>query len=246
MYQLYIANKNYSSWSLRPWLLMRELNIAFDERFVAFESAGSFTKFRSFSPSGLVPCLQDGDTIVWDSLAITEYLAERHSGVWPEDAKVRAWARSVAAEMHSGFSALRSRCSMNCGIRVRLFEMPAALKRDLARLCELWGEGLKRFGGPFLAGRRFTAVDAFFAPVAFRIQTYGLDLGSLANAYAARLRDLEPMREWYASALAETERDCAHEEEAKGVGAWLADLRAAPSSVPDSTSAVGSGVEHGQ
>jgi glutathione S-transferase len=229
MYQLYIANKNYSSWSLRPWVLMRELDIAFDERLVTFEASGSFTKFRSFSPSGKVPCLQDGDTTVWDSLAIAEYLAERHQGVWPADAKARAWARSAAAEMHSGFGALRERCSMSCGIRVRLFEMPDTLKQDLARLSELWGEGLRRFGGPFLAGERYTAVDAFYAPVAFRMQTYGLDLGPDANAYAARLWDLKSMQEWYASALAETVRDWPHEEETKRLGTLLADLRAAPS-----------------
>lgn len=229
MYQLYIANKNYSSWSLRPWVLMRELDIAFEERFVTFESAGSYTKFRSFSPTGMVPCLQDGDTVVWDSLAIAEYLAEHHQGVWPTDAKARAWARSVAAEMHSGFGALRSRCTMNCGIRVRLFEMPDALEKDIARLNELWGEGLQRFGGPFLGGSRFTTVDAFFAPVAFRIQTYGLELAPHASAYATRLRDLKSMQEWYASALAETVRDWPHEEEAKQLGTWLADLRAAPS-----------------
>jgi glutathione S-transferase len=117
---------------------------------------------------------------------------------------------------------------MNCGIRVRLFEMPEALKKDIARLNELWGEGLQRFGGPFLAGARFTTVDAFFAPVAFRIQTYGLELAPHASAYAARLRDLKSMQEWYASALAETVRDWPHEEEAKQLGTWLEDLRAAP------------------
>jgi glutathione S-transferase len=229
MYQLYIANKNYSSWSLRPWVLMRELGIPFEERFVTFESSGSYSKFRSFSPTGKVPCLQDADTTVWDSLAIAEYLAERHQSVWPADAKARAWARSTAAEMHSGFSVLRDRCTMNCGIRVRLFEMPDALKRDLARLSELWGEGLRRFGGPYLAGERFTNVDAFFAPVAFRIQTYGLELEPHANAYAARLRELKSMQEWYAAALAETVRDWPHEEDAKRLGTWLEDLRAAPS-----------------
>lgn len=226
MYQLYIANKNYSSWSLRPWVLMRELGIAFEERFVAFESGGSFTKFRHFSPTGKVPCLQDGATTVWDSLAITEYLAERHQGVWPSDVTARAWARSAAAEMHSGFGALRERCTMNCGIRVRLFEMPDALRQDIVRLSELWNDGLRHFGGSFLAGERFTAVDAFFAPVAFRIQTYGLQLDAAASAYAARLRDLPSMRAWYESALAETERDWPHEEEAKRLGEWLEDLRA--------------------
>lgn len=229
MYQLFIANKNYSSWSLRPWVLMRELTIPFDERFVTFESSGSYAKFRSFSPTGKVPCLQQGDTTVWDSLAIAEYLAERHPNVWPADAKARAWARSAAAEMHSGFGVLRDRCGMNCGIRVRLFEMPDALKQDIARLTELWTEGLRRFGGPFLAGDRFTAVDAFFAPVAFRIQTYGLELEREASAYAVRLLDLESMQAWYVSALAETARDWPHEEEAKRAGTWLADLRASAS-----------------
>ena len=226
MYQLFIANKNYSSWSLRPWVLMKELGIAFTERFVTFESSGSYTKFRDFSPTGKVPCLVDGETTVWDSFAISEYLAEQHRTVWPEDRTMRAWARSASAEMHSGFGVLRDRCTMNCGIRVRLFEMPATLESDIARLSELWGEGLRRFGGPFLAGRRFTAVDAFFAPVAFRIQTYGLDLGADANAYAARLRDLPSMQSWYESALAETERDWPHEEEAKRLGTWTQDLRA--------------------
>ena len=228
MYQLYVANKNYSSWSLRPWVLMRELGIAFEERFVAFESSGSYAKFRAFSPSGKVPCLQDGATIVWDSLAITEYVAERHANVWPSDRAARAWARSAAAEMHSGFGVLRERCTMNCGIRVRLFEMPDALKADVARLSELWGEGLRWFGGPFLAGAQFTAVDAFYAPVAFRIQTYGLQLEPQATAYATRLLELASMREWYASALAETSRDWPHEEEAKKLGTWIEDLRAPP------------------
>jgi len=225
MYQLFIANKNYSSWSLRPWVLMKELGIEFTERFVTFESSGSYTKFRDFSPTGKVPCLVDGDTTVWDSLAITEYLAEQHRTVWPEDRSARAWARSASAEMHSGFGTLRERCTMNCGIRVRLSEMPAALESDIARLSELWGEGLRRFGGPFLAGKRFTAVDAFFAPVAFRIQTYGLDLGADANGYATRLLDLSSMKSWYQSALAEPERDWPHEEEARRLGTWLQDLR---------------------
>src|SRR5690349_9794152 len=117
MYTLYIANKNYSSWSLRPWLLMRQLGIPFEERLVPFgHGAGGF---RTFSPTGKVPCLVDGDTVVWDSLSIVEYLADRHPGVWPAEPKARAWARSAAAEMHSGFAALRERCTMNLGIRVR-------------------------------------------------------------------------------------------------------------------------------
>ena len=225
MYALHIANKNYSSWSLRPWLLMRELAICFEERMQTFSEGSSFEAFRSFSPTGLVPCLRDGDAAIWDSLAITEYLAERHPGVWPEQAGARSWARCAAAEMHSGFATLRERCTMNCGIRVRLGEIPPRLARDLARLAELWNEGLARFGGPFLAGGRFSAVDAFFAPVAFRIQTYGLTLDDKSMAYATRLLALPGMRLWYAEALKEPWREAEHEAEAQGAGAWLEDLR---------------------
>ena len=188
MYDLYIANKNYSSWSLRPWVLMRELEIAFREHLLPFGQESKWREYRNISPSGKVPCLVDGDTVVWwDSLAIAEYLAERQPAVWPAEARARAWARSAAAEMHSGFSELRNRCSMSCGQRVRLNEHPAALEGDVARLGALWNDGLRRFGGPFLAGKAFTAVDAFYAPVAFRIQTYGLTLDTAAAAYATAL-----------------------------------------------------------
>lgn len=223
---LYIANKNYSSWSLRPWILMRALGMGFDERLVQFEAGSSWKTFRSFSPNGKVPCLVDGDVTVWDSLAISEYLAERHPGVWPADAKARAFARCTAAEMHSGFNALREQCTMNCGVRVKLHGVDAALARDLARVSELWNDGLERFGGPFLAGSAFTAADAFYAPVAFRIQTYSPPLDPAAHAYAQRLLDLPAMREWYASALAETWRDEAHEAEIARWGEVVEDLRA--------------------
>jgi glutathione S-transferase len=226
MYALYIGNKNYSSWSLRPWVLMRELGIAFEERLVPFEQGSSFDKFRAFSPTGRVPCLVDGDVTVWDSLGITEYLAERHDGVWPRDAKARAWARSATAEMHSGFSTLRERCAMSCGIRVRLHDMPPALVGDIRRLNELWSEGLTRFGGPFLGGERFSAVDAFFAPVAFRQQTYGLVFEPKPSAYLQRLRDLASMRSWYADALAETWREADHDDWTRKTGTWIEDLRA--------------------
>lgn len=225
MYELYIANKNYSSWSLRPWVLMRELGIPFEERFVPFEGNGS-PSFRRFSPSGKVPCLHDGAIRVWDSLAIVETLAERHPEVWPADPATRAWARSATAEMHSSFQTLRERCSMSCGVRVRLHETPDALRKDVARIAELWTDGLDRFGGPFLAGPVFGAVDAFFAPVAFRIQTYDLDVGPVGASYAARLRELPSMRAWYADALAETIRDPSHDEGIARAGTWLADLRA--------------------
>ncbi len=223
MYTLYIANRNYSSWSLRPWLLMRMLRIPFTEALRPFGSA----RFDEFSPSGKVPCLVDGELAVWDSLAITEYLAERHPGVWPVDPVARAYARSAAAEMHSGFMALRSECSMSCGHRVRLHAPSAALRNDLDRLDALWGTGLTRFGGSFLAGSAFGAVDAFFGPVAFRIQSYGLELAAPAAIYAERLLALEPMRDWYEAALAEPWREGGHEQEIAAAGVVTADLRTA-------------------
>ncbi|HEY1588269.1 MAG TPA: glutathione S-transferase, partial [Rhodanobacter sp.] len=164
--------------------------------------------------------------VVWDSLAITEYLAERHPGVWPVDPQARAWARCAVAEMHSGFGALRTHCAMNCGLRMQLpDDLPQALHADIARINELWGEGLARFGGPILAGHAFGAVDAFFAPVAFRIQTYQLVMDDAAAAYAHHLRELPSMRRWYADALKESWRDPEHEDEVRQSGTVLQDLR---------------------
>jgi glutathione S-transferase len=222
MFQLFIANKNYSSWSLRPWVLMRQLDIPFEEKLVPFRGPADFF---GFSPSGKVPCLIEGKTVVWDSLAITEFLAERYPRVWPADSAARAWARCAAAEMHSGFFDLRGSCSMNCGVRVKLRTVSAGLRNDLARLDALWNEGLSRHGGPFLTGQGFTAVDAFFAPVAFRIQTYGLELSTPALQYAEHLRTLVPMQDWYTAALAEPWRDAEHEAEIAQVGTVLEDLR---------------------
>jgi glutathione S-transferase len=223
MFRLFIANKNYSSWSLRPWVLVRQLDIPFEEQLMPF---GGPDDFHSFSPTGKVPCLIDGKTVVWDSLAITEYLAERYPRVWPADAAARAWARCAAAEMHSGFTDLRNICTMNCGVRVQLKTFSASLKSDIARIDALWHEGLARFGGPFLAGSVFTAVDAFFAPVAFRVQTYGLALSPAARQYVDRMLALAPMQDWYAAALAEPWRDAEHEAELAQAGTVLQDLRA--------------------
>lgn len=225
MYQLYIANKNYSSWSLRPWVLLRELGIPFEEQRLAFGDAAAWQRYRQISPSGKVPCLLDGQTRVWDSLSIAEYLAERHTGVWPENGLARAWARSAAAEMHSGFATLREQCSMSCGVRIRLHERGPALEQDLARLTASWSDGLQRFGGPFLAGAHFSAADAFYAPVAFRIQTYGLALPEPAAAYARRLLALPSMQAWYAEALVEPMRDAAHDRDVTRFGELQQDLR---------------------
>jgi glutathione S-transferase len=225
MFELFIANKNYSSWSLRPWVLMRELRIPFEEKIVPFGGAGDPNGFRAFSPTGKVPCLVDGSNVVWDSLAITEFLAERLPKVWPSDSVARAWARCAAAEMHSGFSKLRDICTMNCGIRVRIDAYPPALLQEWARIDELWNDGLARFGGPFLASEAFTAVDAFFAPVAFRVQSYEPPLSARSREYVNRLLSLPSMQEWYLAALSEPWRDEEHEDEAHRAGAWLQDLR---------------------
>jgi len=225
MYQLYIANKNYSSWSLRPWVLMREQGLGFEEQRLTFGDAPAWQRYRQLNPSGKVPCLVDGPLRVWDSLAIVEYLAERHDGVWPAAAPARAWARSAAAEMHSGFGVLREQCSMNCGVRVQLHQRGAGLEADLARLRALWREGLERFGGPYISGASFSAADAFYAPVAFRLQTYGLTLGEPADGYARRLRELPAMQAWYAEALRERSRDADHEQDIARHGRVLQDLR---------------------
>ncbi len=230
MYTLHIGNKNYSSWSLRPWVILTALEIPFEERMHVF-GPGFAARTQARSPTGKVPCLDDEGRIVWDSLAIAEYLAERHPGIWPTDPDARAWARCAAAEMHSGFATLRGTCSMSCGVRMRLHARPEALLRDLDRLAALWTEGLQRFGGPFLAGATFGAVDAFFCPVAFRIQTYGLELPDEAGRYAHRLLALPAMQRWYEEALAEPWRDTPHEAEIAGAGQLLADLRAPAAAV---------------
>ncbi len=227
MYELFIANKNYSSWSLRPWVLMKALAIPFEERLIAFGTPEeNRTAFRKFSPSGKVPCLLDGETVVWDSLAIAEYLHERHEGVWPKDAKARTWARSAAAEMHSGFATLRNTCGMNCGVRVKLRKISPGLAADIARVTELWNDGLKRFGGPFLAGESFTNVDAMFCPVAYRVQTYGLPIDGKSSAYVKHLLALPAMREWYEAGVKETWRIQRYEDDARAGGTVTADLRA--------------------
>ncbi|WP_069384831.1 glutathione S-transferase family protein [Halomonas caseinilytica] len=225
MYRLHIANKNYSSWSLRPWVIMRHLEIPFEERLTPFETGSSWRSFRAFSPTGKVPCLEDGERAVWESLAIVEYLAERHEGVWPRDEAARAWARSASAEMHAGFGALRDECPMNCGARVCLSSPSAALGNDLARLDELWQEGLSRFGGPFLAGSDFSAVDAFFAPVAFRVRSFDLELGEASRRYVDTLLALPAMREWDADAVAEPWREPGHEDDLLARGTLLEDRR---------------------
>lgn len=225
MFTLIIGNKNYSSWSLRPWLALKALDIAFTEQLQPFVDHGSHDKFRAFSPTGRVPLLVDGDLRVWDSLAIVEYVAETHPRLWPTDKAARAFARSICAEMHSGFSALRNICTMNCGLRIKLNTVTPALQADLDRIDEIWCEGLSRFGGPFLAGDSFTAADAFYAPVALRLQTYGIELSQPAADYATRLLAVPALLDWYQAGLAETWREPSHEAEARAAGTITSDLR---------------------
>ena len=225
MYQLWIANKNYSSWSLRPWVLMKKLGIPFEEMLVPFADSAVQEDFKHFSPTAKVPCLGDGERRIWDSLSITEYLAERHEGVWPKDQDARAWARSVTAEMHSGFQALRSATPMNVAVRVDMNPPTESLKRDIARIDEIWTEGLRRFNGPFLCGDKFTAVDAFFAPVCYRWRSFGFELGDIASAYAQRMLAEPAMLEWEREALSERWPDEAHEAETRAAGKVVKDLR---------------------
>ena len=169
MYRLVTANRNYSSWSLRPWVLMRTLGIPFEDQVVTFAGLDNYREFRSFSPNGMVPALIDGDRTVWDSLGIALYLADRHEGVWPADPGAKAWAQCVACEMHGGFSALRNDCTMNVGVRVRRKPDSDALQRDTARIAEIFEQGIERFGGPFLPRRPSPPRNLFFAPVVFRV-----------------------------------------------------------------------------
>ncbi len=224
-YTLVTANRNYSSWSLRPWVLMRALGIAFEDRIEPFLAPENYDAFRMFSPTGQVPVLIDGERTVWDSLGIALYLAERHDGVWPSDGDARAWAVCAATEMHGGFAALRNERTMNVGVRVDPVRGSDALDRNVARITELWAEGLDRFGGPWLAGADFTAVDAFFAPVAFRVRTYGIDVGPHGLAWVERILAHPAMREWEDTALAETWREAGHEAELAASGSIIADFR---------------------
>ena len=225
-YVLHITNKNYSSWSLRPWVLMRACGIAFDEQLHRF-TPGSPIDFRRVSPSGRVPWLEDDDNVVWDSLAITEYLAERHPQVWPADSKARAWARCAAAEMHSGFACLRNEHGMNVGVRVAVSRRSPGLLADIARIERLWNEGLERFGGPWLAGAEFSAVDAFFAPVVYRFRSYGVAVADSSADYMDVMLGHPALREWELAALDEDFRDPAHEAELAQIGTVTDDLRVA-------------------
>jgi glutathione S-transferase len=213
MPQLYIGNKNYSSWSMRPWVLMKQAGIAFDEVMVRFDSFGADSKFKNtilpLNPTGTVPVLKDGDIVVYDTLAICEYLAETYPDkkLWPADRARRAQARSACAEMHAGFGTLRTHCSMNIEADLRqqgqiiLRDQPG-VRADLARIVQLWSGLLEASGGPMLFGD-FGIADAYFAPVCMRITTFGLPVPTAISGYVDRVRALPAVKAWTDDALLE-------------------------------------------
>lgn len=207
MYTLVIGNKAYSSWSLRPWLLMKHAGIPFEEVKLSLYQEGAKDRLLGHSGAGKVPVLHDGDETIWDSLAIAEYLAEKHPErrLWPADATARALARSASAEMHSSFSTLRSQMPMN--VRRRIPRKPTPeVAADIARIQAIWADCRGRFGagGPFLFGA-FCIADAMYAPVASRFHTYGVDLAEPSRAYAQTLLGLPAFQAWVADANAEAE-----------------------------------------
>lgn len=207
-YQLIIGNKNYSSWSLRPWLLMKHSGLLFEERRLVLRSADFKSGVLKYTPAGKVPVLVHGDTHVWDSLAICEYLAERHPKLhlWPEEPAERALARSICAEMHSGFMDLRTHMPMNCRKNFPGKGNTPEVQRDIARINAIWEDCRERHinQGPFLFGH-FTIADAFYAPVALRFRTYAVELSDTAQAYTDTIFGLPAMQLWLTAARSETE-----------------------------------------
>jgi glutathione S-transferase len=215
MLQLYIGNKNYSSWSMRPWVLLRQAGIPFEEVLARFDSFDPDSKFKAtiagISPTGKVPVLVDGDLTIWDTLAIAEYLAETYpeKHLWPQDKTARARARSVCAEMHSGFTALRGACPMNIeahlpDIGALIWRDKPAVRADVQRLVDMWSGLLEQHGGPMLFGA-FTIADAFYAPVCMRLHSYGLPVPEHIQAYVQRVRALPGVKAWIDGALAEAD-----------------------------------------
>ncbi|MEG9862580.1 MAG: glutathione S-transferase family protein [Parvularculales bacterium] len=204
--KLYIANKNYSAWSFRPWLAMRVKGIDFEEVFVAFTDENRNPKFYDFSPTGKVPALVNGDVVIWESLAILESLAEKfpEHTLWPQPEKARAHARAVAHEMHGGFEVLRSACPMNMRRNAgpAAMDHPKAVQRDVTRIENLWQDCLDTYGGPFLFGE-FTNADAMFAPVVNRLEKYTLSEHPAVIDYSGTIKALPAWVEWEEAALDE-------------------------------------------
>ena len=206
MLKLVIGNKNYSSWSMRPWLALRANDIPFEEVFIPlYTGAADKRRILDISPAGKVPILIDGDVTVWDSLAIIEYLAEKfpEKKLWPDDRAERARARAISAEMHSGFAALRNECGMNLHRPVGAISLSEEARGNVARVQEIWTDCLTRHGGPFLFGA-FGAADAMYAPVVHRFRTYAIDVSPAVRRYMEAMQALPAFQEWTRSGLAET------------------------------------------
>ena len=206
--KLVIGNKNYSSWSMRPWLALRASGIAFEEIFIPlYTGEADKQRILDFTHSGKVPTLIDGDVTIWDSLSIIEYVAERfpEKRLWPENAAHRAHARAVSAEMHSGFAALRNECGMNLHRPVRAIDLSGEARANIARVEEIWAECRERYGqsGPFLFGA-FGAADAMFAPVVHRFRTYAVAVSKQSQGYMDTMMAQPAFAEWTKAALAET------------------------------------------
>lgn len=203
---LVIGNKNYSSWSMRPWLVAKHLGLEFEELRVPLYTGDYKRRLLEHSPAGKVPIWRDGDITVWESLAICEHLAESHPLLWPADAGARAWARSISAEMHAGFADLRREMPMNCRARGRRVELSADARRDVERMTRIWNECRDAFSsaGPWLFGD-FGIADAMFAPVVSRFVTYGIEPPGAALDYIGTVMRSAPVRAWYESAVAESE-----------------------------------------
>jgi len=212
---LVIGNKNYSSWSMRPWVAMTAFGIPFQEVRVLLDKPDTATRIAEYSGAGRVPVLVAGEITIWDSLAICEYLAEQFPDLhmWPQDVAARAMARSVAAEMHSGFAGLRSAMSMNIRVSLPGRGRTPESQGDIGRACEIWEECLSRFGHhQFLFGD-FSIADAFFAPVVMRFKTYGVSLAPALQAYCDRMQAHPAVARWVREALAETETAAFHDDE---------------------------------
>ncbi|WP_201830073.1 glutathione S-transferase family protein [Microvirga zambiensis] len=201
---LVIANKCYSSWSLRPWLLLKQLGVAFDEITIPLDLPDTKAKVLKHSPAGKVPILIDGDVTVWESISIMEYVGDVYAPVWPSDRGARAMARSVAAEMHAGFPALRSACPMNLGKKFSQRDRGEAVARDVARFSEIVRQARERFGagGEFLFGT-FSAADAMYAPLVTRLDTYSITVDATTRAYMDAILALPAFQEWRSAALTE-------------------------------------------
>ena len=201
---LYIGNKNYSSWSFRPWIGMRVAGIAFEEKLVPFDMAGGNPAFKAFSPTGKVPVLVDGDLTVWESLAILDHLARKHpeTALWPENPAHHSRAMAMSAEMMSSFQALRSACPMNMRRLRQSIEASPAILGDVNRIQTLWSDCLNQNGGPFLFGG-FSIADAMFAPVVNRLDVYAFETNAVVAEYMARMKALPAWREWEAAGRAE-------------------------------------------